>query len=52
MKKAKVDDLIEAFVATSIYPSTTSEWYTDTGAALHMTNYVNALDNSVPYTGK
>ncbi|XP_073261291.1 uncharacterized protein [Populus alba] len=51
LKKAKGDGLIEAFAVTSIDPSITSEWYTNTGATSHMTNDVNALDNFVPYTG-
>ncbi|KAF5470482.1 hypothetical protein F2P56_010995 [Juglans regia] len=51
LKKAKADSLIEAFAATSVEELTDSEWYTDTGATLHMTNGVATLDNSVPYIG-
>lgn len=50
LKKAKVEGLIEAFVATSLDDSQDTEWYTDIGATSHMTNDVNALDKSVPYT--
>ena len=51
LKKAKGDGLIEAFTATSVDPSTNSEWYTDIGATSHIKNVVNVFDNSVPYTG-
>ncbi|GAB2294629.1 hypothetical protein Dimus_038311 [Dionaea muscipula] len=51
LKKAKSDGLIEALAATSLGESGETEWYTDTGAIVHMTNDSANLDNSIPYTG-
>lgn len=45
-------NLAEAFHAgCNIAPSTSFDWYVDTGASAHMTPNANILNSSTPYTG-